>query len=124
MRLDPPTDVRKPRSGVLARPDAGRVGERGTHGDLSRAAIRVESTPTRFGRVSLDVRARENALDIRVLREGRGTGDLVPARLRLPGRFAHSRDIRVDGAPATAGEHAEVHLDLPDGTPLLVAVQG
>ncbi|TPQ17080.1 hypothetical protein [Streptomyces sporangiiformans] len=78
------------------------------------AEIRVEGTPTRFGRVGLDVRAGENRLEIRVLRQG---PDTVPARLRLPARFSRG-GARVDGRPVAAAE--ELRLELPDGAPVLV----
>ncbi|GAA2643897.1 hypothetical protein GCM10010307_48000 [Streptomyces vastus] len=83
------------------------------------AEIRVEGTPTRFGRVDLDVHAGEGRLEIRVLRQGPGT---TPARLLLPARFSHG--IRLDGAEATAlPDAAGIQFDLPDGLPVRVAAE-
>jgi hypothetical protein len=106
------------------------------------AEIHVERTPTRFGRISIDVLVRENGLEIRVLRQGPGTSPgpgttSVPARLRLPEGFSRGvLRVRVDGAPATdrvtdavpatataPDGTAGIRFDLPDGVPVLVEAE-
>lgn len=49
------------------------------------AVIRVERTPTRHGRLTLETRANATQVEVRVLREG--GPDEVPATLRLPARY-------------------------------------
>ncbi|WP_113701874.1 hypothetical protein [Nonomuraea lactucae] len=86
------------------------------------SAIRVERTPTRFGRVTLDARASEEALEVRVSREAApgpdpvSRGDTavpgqVTATLRLPAAFAG--EVRVDGV--TVRPYPSVRLRLGDG---------
>ncbi|WP_128375366.1 hypothetical protein [Streptomyces cavernae] len=85
------------------------------------AEIHVDRTPTRFGRVTLDVRVGERGMEVRVLRTGSGPGadvgaEPVVGRLRLPGRFG--ADVRVDGVSVPAAD--QLTLYLADGAPVVV----
>ncbi|WP_327582240.1 hypothetical protein OHA25_40770 [Nonomuraea sp. NBC_00507] len=83
------------------------------------SAIHVERTTTRFGRITLDVRASAETLEVRVVRRQAGPPGAVTATLHLPGRF--TGDVRVNGTPVEGPP--SVLLDLMDDAEIQVVVR-
>jgi hypothetical protein len=78
--------------------------------------IRLERSPTRFGRVSVATECDEDRFVARIVREAHGP-ELVTARLTVPERFRAA--ATVDGVPAGV-ESGSVVLHLPHDHPITV----
>jgi hypothetical protein len=79
-------------------------------------AIRLERSPTRFGRVSVTTECGTDRFVARIIREGHGT-ELGTAWLTVPERFRGA--VTVDGLPVVV-ESGHVALRLPHDRPITV----